>query len=130
MKEKNQIESKFLDSSIWLEYLINEKFGDIIKSEKIIYVSQLSLFEIKRVLLRRKYPLSEVNLALEFVKKRSIIINLSNQIVDLASEISIKNKLSALDALIYTTSLLNNSIFLTLDNDFRNLQDSLILKTK
>lgn len=41
-------EYKLIDSSIWIRYLINEEYKDIIESEGILYLSSFSIFEIKK----------------------------------------------------------------------------------
>lgn len=121
------IDSRLMDSSVWLAYLFNGQYTDIIDSDEIFLLSVLSLFEIKRKLTRN--GLSNIKLAksIDFIKKRSLIVPLSAEISEKAVDISIAHNLSAVDALIYATSLLHNASMMTLDNDFRGLKDVFVL---
>jgi len=115
--------SELFDSTIWLDYLIKGSFKDKIEQEEIFALSSLSLFEIKRKLLRNKeLKKKEIDEKISFIKSKSNIISVDEIIAEMASEIAEKNNLGAADALIYTTTILNNSTLLTLDNDFRGLE--------
>ncbi len=120
-------DSKLLDSSVWLEYLFNGQFKEIIESDSLLMVSSISLFEIKRKLLKEKISLEKVNGGVEFVKERSLVIPLNAEIADKAAEVSLKQNLGAMDALIYTTAVLSNVTFVTKDNDFRGLKNTTVL---
>lgn len=121
-------EFKLIDSSVWIAYLIDGKFKELIESSETFLISSLSLFEIKRVLLKnKKIPLQEIQNIISFIKEKSLIINLDEKISEKSSEISIKNNLPAIDSLIYTTALINKAQLITLDNDFRNLSGVTIL---
>ncbi|MEK6792373.1 MAG: PIN domain-containing protein [Nanoarchaeota archaeon] len=125
--EKKTIIS-LLDSSIWLSYLLEGKHESLIdKNEETIYISPLVIFEIKRRLLKKEIPSKEIEEKLNFVKQKTISIEVSDLIAEKASEISHKNKIPAMDSLIYVTSMENNSILITSDNDFRNLPNVKIL---
>ena len=64
---------------------------------------------------------------MEFIKKRSLVIPISAEIAEKGVEFSLANGLSIIDSLIYTTSVLNDSILITMDNDFRGLKNAIIL---
>jgi len=119
--------SKLIDSSVWLSYFLNGEFQNIIESEEIIFLSALSIFEIKKKLSKNNFPHSKISESLEFIKKRSIIVPINVEIAEKAAEISLNHNLPAADSLIYSTSLLNDSILHTIDNDFRGLKGVLIL---
>ena len=120
-------DSKLLDSSIWLEYLIHGKYKEIIETQETLYISSLSLFEIKRKLTRDKFNEIQIIKALEYVKKRTLIIRVSAEISEKAVELSLQHTLGAMDALIYASALIQQAILLTCDNDFRALKEVTIL---
>lgn len=116
------------DSTIWLDYLIKGNFKEKIEQEEIFAISSLSLFEIKRKLLKNKeLKRKEIEEKMSFIKSKSIIINLDERIAEKASEMAEEKNLGAADAIIYTTAILNNAILLTLDNDFRGFDKVKIL---
>lgn len=121
-------ESKLVDSSLWLAYLFNGEFKDIIESEEILLLSVLSLFEIKRKILKDKLTENKLRASIEFIKKRSLVLPINEEIAQNAAEISIKHKLPAIDSLIYSTTILNNAELYTLDNDFRGLKNVVLKK--
>lgn len=121
-------ESELLDSTVWLDYLIKGSFKEKIEREQVFALSVLSLFEIKRKLLRNKeLRLKDLEEDISFIKSKSIIIGIDEKIAEKAAGIAEENNLGAADAIIYATALLNNSILLTLDNDFRGLDKVNIL---
>ena len=120
-------DSKLIDSSVWIAYLFNGQHSDIIDSTEIILLSTLSLFEIKKKLAKSRVDNNKITKSMEFIKKRSLIIPISSEIAEKAVDFSLENGLSVIDSLIYTTSILNDSILITLDNDFRGFKGALIL---
>jgi|SRR3989344_4515773 len=120
-------DSKLLDSSAWLEFAINGAYKEIIESEVILFTSALSIFEIKKRLINKKYEEADIIKIIDFIKERSIIINADKEIAERAVEISFKYNLATIDSIIYTSALSNNSGFITLDNDFRNLPKATII---
>ena len=123
-------DSKLLDSSAWLSYVYAEnlEIRNVVESEDFLFTSVLSLFEIKLKLLKDKKDVSLVQKSLEFIRKRSLVLPVNEEISEDAAEFSLKHKLSAMDALIYTSSLKQQAILVTLDNDFRGLKNVEILK--
>ena len=120
--------SELFDSTIWLDYLIKGNFKEKIEQEEIFALSSLSLFEIKRKLLKNKeLKRKEIDEKIFFIKSKSIIINIDEKIAEKASEIAEEKNLGAADAIIYATAILNNFILLTLDNDFRGFNKVKIL---
>jgi len=127
----NTIESKiFLDSSAWLAYFLaeNEEVKNIIDANNSLSTSIISLFEIKRKLLKEKYLQEKIATALKFIKTRSLIINLNEDITEQAANISVQEGLAAIDSLIYTSAQKNKSLLVTGDNDFRKLNDVKIIQ--
>jgi len=122
-------DSKLIDSSVWLEYLYNKTYSEIIdNNNELLLLSVLSLFEIKKKLDKDKLSSSNIKNCIEFIKKRSLIINLTKEIAEKAVEISLKYNLASIDSFIYTTAMMNNAKTITMDNDFRKLENVEILE--
>jgi predicted nucleic acid-binding protein len=121
-------DSKLLDSSVWIEYLISNELSNLIESESHFALSSLSIFEIKKKFLKDKIEKEKIKEIIKFVKNKSIIILPNSEISEKAAELSLQYNLGAIDALIYATSLVNNSELLTLDNDFRDLEKVKVLE--
>ncbi|MEK6808995.1 MAG: PIN domain-containing protein [Nanoarchaeota archaeon] len=120
-------DNRLIDSSVWLAYLFNSQYKEIIESEGIYLLSVLSLFEIKRKLVKSKLEETKIAKSVDFIKKQSLIIPITSEIAEMSVEISLMHNLATIDSLIYSTSIINKSILLTLDNDFRGLKDVRIL---
>jgi|SRR3989344_5443943 len=121
------IDSKLIDSSVWLSYFFNGTYADVIDSEEIFLLSVLSLFEIKTKLIKSNLDSSKIIQSIDFIKKKSLIIPLDVEITEKAIDFAINNNLPTVDSLIYATAINNNSQLITLDNDFRDLSNVLIL---
>ena len=127
MKEENQTDFKLLDSSIWLEYLFKGAHKDLIENEHQLFISTLSIYEIKKILLENNINKQIIDEKLSFIKSRCITIYVDNAIAEKAATLTIENKVPAIDALIYTSALLNNAKAITIDNDFRGLNNAVVL---
>ena len=123
-------DSKLLDSSAWLAYFYggSEEIKSTIESDTLLLTSAISIFEIKNKLMKDKIDSIKLKNSLEFVKKRSLIVDIGCEIGEEAVETSIKNGLHTVDALIYASALKNNSLLVTFDRDFDGLKNVLILK--
>ncbi|RLF42935.1 MAG: hypothetical protein DRN29_10775 [Thermoplasmata archaeon] len=120
-------DSKLLDSSAWLSYFFGQskEIRKIVESEELLYTSVISLFEIKRKFLREGIDGEEL---LNFIKERSIIVELNEKIAEEAAEISFKKRLHAIDSLIYTSAKDINAILVTGDKDFEGIDNVIIIK--
>jgi predicted nucleic acid-binding protein len=116
-------ESNLLDSSVWIAILAKNQNTEIINSNATIMTSSLTLFEIKRKLLRDKVTKADIEKALSFITGRSLIIDADEKIAELAAQISHDKNLPAMDALIYASARENKLKLITLDNDFRGLDN-------
>ena len=126
-----QTESRyFLDSSAWLSYFFaeNEELKGIIDGGSVLFTSVISLFEIKRKLIKEKIDMNKIHSTLSYIKEKSIIVRIEQDVCEKAAEISIKEKLHTTDSLIYTSSVINNCIFVTGDQDFKNIKEVLLIK--
>ena len=119
------IVSKFLDTSAWLSYFFaqNKEVKDIIDSSILLLSSVISIFEVKKKLILNKLSNQEVDRIINFVKERSIMIDLTKDICEEAAVISVRNHLHTVDSLIYASALANNAELITGDSDFRNLKN-------
>jgi len=120
-------DSKLIDSSVWLAYLFNGVYSDIIESDEMLLLSVMSLFEIHRKLAKIKIDSNKISRSMEFIKKRSLVIEVSTEISEKAVDFSLEFKLSTIDSIIYATSILSDATLVTLDNDFRGLKSVVVL---
>lgn len=113
-----------VDSSVWIDYFYgpNQKIVEIIDSA-VLLVSVLSLFEVKRTLLRRGIQRDKVEKAVGFIRYRARVVDVSRSIADSAAEFSFKHDMSTADALIYASAQEKKAVLLTEDNDFKLLKD-------
>lgn len=116
-------EYNLIDSSVWIDYLVNGNFKDIIEKEEKLLLATISIIEIIKKLSKLKIPDKEINNKIEYIKKQSILINLDENVAEKASELVIKKSLPIADSIVYASSLINNAILLTLDNDFRGFDN-------
>ncbi|MFQ5621519.1 MAG: PIN domain-containing protein [Candidatus Nanoarchaeia archaeon] len=117
----------FMDSSAWLGYFFADKdVKDIVEGETTKMTSVISIFEVKRRLLRDKYTEEEIAELLEFITLNSLIVDLNENISEKAANISVKHKLPAIDALIYTSALHYGALLVTGDPDFEKLDICMI----
>lgn len=110
-----------IDSSIWIDYLVNGNFKELIEKEDKLMLATISIIEIKKKLFKLKIPKKEIIDKVNYIKKQSILIDLNEKIAERASEIVIEKNLPVADSIVYSSALLNDAILLTLDNDFRGL---------
>ena len=120
----------FIDSSGWLAYFLaeNQEIKSIIEQEAILLTSVISLFEIKKKLLKEKYEPNKINKVLELIKTRSIIIQITPDIAEESATISVEEELHAIDAIIYISAQKNKAMLITGDNDFRKLSDVKVIR--
>lgn len=116
-------DSRFIDSSIWIDYLLYGNHKDLILSERILLSSVLSLIEVKKRLLRLGFGEHIAKQSIAFIKQRSIIVPIDQEIVDKTIEAIDEKSLSMVDALIYASALNSKSPLVSMDNDFRGLKN-------
>ena len=120
-------EYNLIDSSVWIDYLVNGNYKELIEKEEKLLLATISLIEIKKKLSKLKIPNKEIDNKMDYIKKQSIIINLDEKIAERASELVIKKNLPIADSIVYASAIINNAILLTLDNDFRGFDNVKIL---
>lgn len=114
---------KLMDSSAWLALLYEEdkRVHKIVEDRQIIFTSVLSIFEIKKKLIEWNVISQKINNSINFIKARSILVEVDEKISESAVEAWKNNKLAAMDALIYATASSVNAELITLDDDFKGL---------
>ena len=122
---KRTASSYLVDSSVWLSYFYGEsrRARNAIESKAVVFTSVLSLFEVKRKMLREKHPTKGIEEAMDFIRERSIITDVNEAQAERAAGISVKKKLHTIDALIYTSADEANAVLLTCDSDFQGLEN-------
>ncbi len=115
----------FIDSSAWLSYFYGEskRAKNVVESTAVLFTSVLSLFEVKRKMLREKDPEKNIEAAMNYIKERSIIFDLNEALAERAADISIEKRLHTMDALIYAGAADANAVLLTCDSDFDGLKN-------
>jgi len=118
-----------MDSSAWLSYFFatSQQVKKIIESNSMLYTSVISIFEIKRKLMRDGFE-RDLEGVLTFVENRSIVINLDEVISLSAADLSLEHKLHAMDALIYASAKVMDSELVTADSDFEKFDDVMIIQ--
>jgi predicted nucleic acid-binding protein len=121
----------FLDSSAWIQYLI-EKDSRIVplvdQVESTLQTSVLSLYEIKNRLHQLSIPKKESAKIVHFIQERSQIIPINPKIALQAVDFHEKYALPAIDSLIYSSARAENAELLTLDQDFSKTPHVIMLE--
>jgi len=117
----------FMDSSAWLGYFFADKaVKEIVEGDNTKLTSVLSLFEVKRRLLREAYNEKEITELLAFMSLNSLIVDLNEAIAEEATQVSMRHKLPAVDAVIYTSATHYGAKLVTGDPDFEGLDVCMI----
>ena len=114
---------KLLDSSLWLAHLVeaHPESSRLIETDILLFSSILTLFDVRKKLTKAGYSQEKIDLSIDFIKKRSMIIPLDEEIITRAVDVAIKNNLGMVDAIIYSSALQVHAQLVTADNDFRKL---------
>lgn len=122
-----------LDTYAWIELFKGsakgKKVEEIIKAEKEVFTSIVSLAEITKWCLDNK---RDVYQRLEIVKNYSEILDLDKKIVIIAGKINFEIRKTVkdfgmIDSLIYSTAQIYTLKLLTGDEHFRNLDNVIML---
>ncbi len=116
------IDSNLLDSSIWVDYFVNGKNVELIENEKQVFISVISIIEVKNKLAKLKIPEFEISKKIKFLEERSTPLFVTLETAKMAADIVIEKGIHTSDAIIYASALINKSKLITLDNDFRGLE--------
>ena len=96
----------------------------------MLSTSILTLFEVKKKLLKENISKSKIDSVISLINERSLILGVNEEIVNSAAEISFEQNLSSLDSLIYASAMQIKAKFITADNDFRNLDNVEIIDNR
>lgn len=119
--------SKLIDTSIWLDYFYQYKHTDVIEAAEIVWTSAVSVFEIKKKMLKDKVDTQKIEATMNFLFQESLIEPVFKETASLAAELSAQYGLAAVDALIYASAKIRKTHLITRDNDFRGLPDVTVL---
>ncbi len=87
----------------------------------------LSVYEVYKGLKKMGLPARKTRRLMEFMRKTSLIMSVNYDACLEAVEITLEKKLHTVDSLIYAAALEAGASLLTLDNDFRNLKNAIVL---
>lgn len=120
--------TKLLDTSIWFAFFCDnsQEVANIIESEETLYTSVLSLYELKKKLIQDGKQ-EQAMQAITVIKKRAIILPVTEFVAERAAVIAAKHNLSMADAIIYASA--QGGKLITTDNDFAKLKGVTIIKT-
>jgi len=111
-----------VDSSCWIEYLMDTEIGKniapIIENPNELIVPTITMFEVYKKLSTEKNELY----AKEIVSymQTGTVIELNASLNISAADISRKQKLAMADSIIYATSLLYSAVIFSCDKHFEN----------
>ena len=118
-----------LDTSVWIEYFKGSEKGkkiySLLEGEAEINSCQLTISEISNWCCKNSInPYFYLNK----IKTLSRILELSENILVLSGQIyfeqrKINDKISLIDAIIYTTAQLHGFVLMTTDRDFEGLRN-------
>jgi predicted nucleic acid-binding protein len=112
-----------LDSSAWISYFIGDDpvVRELIEGndENAIYCSVLSFYEISKIISKKGIGKEQAAFFLDVVRRRSIVIELTEGSCIKAAASSLALGLYAIDALIYQSALEQQATLVTGDADFR-----------
>ncbi len=117
----NQI---LFDSNVWIGYFLqsNETIALLVESaESKIFTSILSFHEVAKILDRKERSPAFIREAMRYMRENSSIVELKEGIAVDAINWCAKNKLSAVDGMIYQSAIVSSAILLTADSDFDGL---------
>lgn len=118
-----------LDSSAWIEYFFtgHKQITNYIESKNsLVFSSVISLHEVKKKLLIEKYARTEIKKVIEFMKNKSAIIELSEEICEKSAEDAFSLKLHTADSLIYRAAKDKEATIITLDTHFKKIKEAIV----
>jgi predicted nucleic acid-binding protein len=89
--------------------------------------STLSLLEVKRKLKKDNISVEKISKVVQFMTQRSIVMDVTQEISEMASDISLSNDLPVVDSIMYTTASLNKSILVTGDPQYKNIKNTVVI---
>ncbi len=118
-----------VDSSGWIEFFLDNSkaasFEKYVAGRDTLLVPTLVVYEVYRQLIKNIEE-KEVLVAITQMEK-SALASLDYETALFAAELSLKHKLGTADAIIYATALIHDAKLVTLDNDFRDLPQCVVI---
>jgi predicted nucleic acid-binding protein len=112
-----------IDSSFWLEYVLDSPMADlidpIIKNTGELIVPAITIYEVTKKLLLEKDE--EYALTIASQMKHCRVIDLDSDLAIFAATIGKEYQLPLADSIIYATALKYQSILWTMDQHFSDL---------
>ena len=114
-----------VDSSAWIEFFVGGNnasfFSKAIVDTQSLIVPVICLYEVFKKVNR----VADEGRALEVIAqmKQGRVVPISEEIALKASLVSIREKLSMSDSLIYATGILEQAVIWTQDEDFQGLEN-------
>jgi len=112
-----------IDSSCWLEYLMDTEIGvnvaQVVENPEELIVPTITLYEVYKKLLAEKgeeYALDVVS-----YMQTGTVIELNAGLSLSAAQISRKHKLPMADSIIYATSLRYSAVIFSCDKHFQDI---------
>ncbi len=93
-----------------------------------LFSSAISLHEVKKRLLLGKEKPERISESLDFMKDNSIIVDVSEPILEKSAEDSARLGLSLADSVVYRTALETGAELVTFDADFSGRKGAIVLK--
>jgi len=112
-----------VDSSCWIEYLMNSDIGaavaPAIEDSGSLIVPSICLYEVYKKLAAEKSEAFAMEV-ISYMKSGKIIV-LDETLSVFAAQVSRKHKLPAVDSIIYATTTQNAAILWTCDKHFQDI---------
>lgn len=130
MTAKTVSERILVDSSGWLEYLTADTKRALFEpylldTKRTLIVPTIVMYEVRKVLLVRQ----QKNAADWFTSEamRHTVIPLDENIASSAATNSVQMRIPMADAIIYTTSVVENAQIITSDPHFNSVPNAVVL---
>ena len=113
------MKSYIVDTYAWISYFEGEERfrGEI--EENALYTPSIVLAEISRITTRKKVPTEKRRRVLDFIRARSLILNLDEDDAIKAGEVTEREGLYLIDGIIYSYANEHNNL-LTGDKHFKD----------
>lgn len=120
-----------IDSNIWIDYFqasaIGKKAGEYIESKEKIVISTLNIAEVYRQILSKRDK-QDAEKAVDILQQFSFVIPVTTEVAKKAAILKHEKKLGLADAIIYATAEQEHATLITADNDFRHMQNVIIVE--
>ena len=119
-----------VDSCGWLEYFADSKYADpyekIILNSEMLLVPTICIAEVFKKILKEKDEIHALKAIAAMKQGREI--ELTSEIAISAAKISKTQNIPLVDSIIYATAIKFNARLFTQDNDFRKLDNVVMIE--